>query len=203
MNFGYMLRFAAISVGVGLGTAVGCGGANSSDLLDPNGPGPGSDGGGNPGFDSGGGRDTGSGSDTGTDANEPEEDSGQPLRGVRCDNGSGTQKLCSGGQPLCCIERAIFGKSYSCLGSGGDCQPSSTRWSMRCDSNDDCTQGRRCCGHLSDNGGGQQHFDRISCDATERCGADSVQVCTTDEDCRGSDRCSGIDPENSVYRFCQ
>jgi len=205
MNFGYMLRFIAISVGVGLGTAVGCGGANSSDLLDPSGgPGPLGDSGGNPpGQDGGGGSDTGSGSDTGTDANPPGQDSGPPAsRGVRCDNGSSTERFCSGGQPLCCISTNFIGtKSYSCLSAGGDCGPDSSHVPARCDSNDDCRQGQRCCGHLT--GSNQdQHFDRISCEQ-DQCSGESVQVCTTDDDCRGGAQCKGTDPQNSIYHFCQ
>ncbi|WP_394844132.1 hypothetical protein LZC95_44650 [Pendulispora brunnea] len=200
MNFGYILRFAAISVGVGLGTAVGCGGANSSDLLDSTGPGSGGDGGGNPpGQDGGGGGDSGQGRDTGTDASEP-PDSGPQSRGVRCYDNS-PERYCSGGQPLCCISTNFLGsKTYAC-GQAAGC-PNSDQFPARCDSNDDCPrQGQRCCGHLTGSGS-DQHFDRISCEQ-ERCDSDSLQVCTTDADCRGSEQCTGIDSENRIYRYCR
>jgi len=209
MNFGYILRFATISLAVGVATVVGCGGASPNDLLTGGGP-PGSgddgstgggDSGNNPPPERDSGRDSGQGSDTGADVGPPEDDSGVPD-GVRCDDGNSDppSRICTAGTPICCIASGVvIGGRYDCISTNASCSRSdSVR--VACDSDADCSNGRRCCGHQSDQ---DKSFDQVTCDDVNHCDQGRLHLCHSTEDCGGNGQCTGVDSVNKAYHYCQ
>ena len=194
MKLAYMLRLVAIATATGLVLVVGCGGANSSDLLDTNpsnSSNSGSDGGGDGGGSSG---DSGGGGGDDSGNPQPGDDSGSGP-GIRCDDGSTTAptKTCSPDATQCCIGTDLFGNPvYDCTARGTN---NCNGIAVECNRDLDCPEGDRCCEHLSNN-----RLASITCDSVDTCAVH--HICDTRADCSSNETCTGK-ISGYAYHYCR